>query len=73
MEDPVSLCGPPEVAALELGDIHWRVGEIVIPGRANRVERLPRAVDAGAVVRSAAFTAIDAKVDDLYLRSLALP
>jgi integrase len=36
-----------EVAALELGDIGWRCGEIVVRGKANRVERLPLPVDVG--------------------------
>ncbi len=36
-----------EVAALELGDIDWRSGEIVIRGKANRVERLPLPADVG--------------------------
>jgi site-specific recombinase XerD len=36
-----------EVAALELGDIGWRCGEIVVKGKANRAERLPLPVDVG--------------------------
>lgn len=36
-----------EVAALKLGDIDWRAGEIVVRGKANRVERLPLPVDVG--------------------------
>ena len=36
-----------EVAALELGDIDWRSGEIVVRGKGNRLERLPMPVDVG--------------------------
>lgn len=36
-----------EVAALELDDVDWRAGEIVIRGKGNRVERLPLPPDAG--------------------------
>lgn len=36
-----------EVAVLELSDIDWRAGEIVVRGKGNRVERLPLPVDVG--------------------------
>jgi integrase/recombinase XerD len=36
-----------EVAALELGDIDWRAGEIVVRGKGRREERLPLPVDVG--------------------------
>jgi site-specific recombinase XerD len=36
-----------EVAALQLEDVDWRSGEIVIRGKANRSERLPLPVDVG--------------------------
>ena len=36
-----------EVAALELDDVDWRQGEIVIRGKGNRHERLPLPVDVG--------------------------
>ena len=36
-----------EVAALELADIDWRAGEVVIHGKGRRVERLPLPVDVG--------------------------
>jgi integrase/recombinase XerD len=36
-----------EVASLELGDVHWRVGEIVILGKGGRRERLPLPHDVG--------------------------
>jgi integrase/recombinase XerD len=36
-----------EVAALELDDIDWRGGEVVIHGKGRRVERLPLPVDVG--------------------------
>lgn len=38
-------CG--EVAAIRLGDVDWRVGEIVIRGKNDRHERLPLPVDVG--------------------------
>ncbi len=36
-----------EVARLELGDIHWRAGEISVRGKARRLDRLPLATDVG--------------------------
>ena len=36
-----------EVAALRLDDLDWRAGEILIRGKADRVERLPLPVDVG--------------------------
>lgn len=36
-----------EVAALELGDLDWRRGEILIRGKGNRQERLPLPSDVG--------------------------
>jgi integrase/recombinase XerD len=39
-----------EVAALELGDIDWRAGELVIRGKGRREERLPLPADVGAAV-----------------------
>ncbi len=39
-----------EVAALELRDIDWRHGEIVIHGKGNRVERLPLPADVGQAI-----------------------
>lgn len=38
-------CG--EVAALELGDVDWRAGEIVVRGKARRMDRLPLPVSVG--------------------------
>jgi len=38
-------CG--EVAAIRLGDVNWRAGEIVIRGKDDRRERLPLPVDVG--------------------------
>jgi site-specific recombinase XerD len=38
-------CG--EVAAVRLGDVDWRAGEIVIRAKADRHERLPLPVDVG--------------------------
>jgi site-specific recombinase XerD len=39
-----------EVAALELDDIDWRAGEVLIRGKARREERLPLPADAGAAI-----------------------
>jgi integrase/recombinase XerD len=36
-----------EVVALELGDVDWSGGEILVRGKANRIERLPLPVDVG--------------------------
>lgn len=36
-----------EVARLELGDIDWRAGEIVVRGKARRHDRLPLPLDVG--------------------------
>lgn len=41
-----------EVAALQLGDIDWQAGEIVVHGKARRVERLPLTVDVGEAIAS---------------------
>jgi len=38
-------CG--EVAALELGDVDWRAGEIVIRGKRSRIDQLPLQDDVG--------------------------
>lgn len=39
-----------EVAALELGDIDWRAGEMMVRGKGACVERLPLPVDVGTAV-----------------------
>jgi integrase/recombinase XerD len=39
-----------EVAALELDDIVWRAGEMVVHGKGNRAERLPLPVDVGEAI-----------------------
>lgn len=36
-----------EVAALRLGDVDWRAGEILVRGKARRQDRLPLPVEAG--------------------------
>jgi site-specific recombinase XerD len=36
-----------EVARLELGDIDWRAGEIVVRGKGRRIDRLPLPFDVG--------------------------
>jgi integrase/recombinase XerD len=39
-----------EVAALRLGDLDWRAGELVINGKGERRERLPFPVDVGEAI-----------------------
>jgi len=39
-----------EVAALDLGDISWRLGEITVRGKGSRRDSLPLPVDAGEAV-----------------------
>jgi integrase/recombinase XerD len=39
-----------EVVALELGDLDWRAGEIVVRGKGDRHERLPLPVDIGTAL-----------------------
>jgi integrase/recombinase XerD len=39
-----------EVAALQLEDIGWRAGELLIRGKSRREERLPLPADAGAAI-----------------------
>lgn len=39
-----------EVAALELEDLDWRAGEILVRGKGDRQERLPLPTDVGAAV-----------------------
>jgi len=39
-----------EVVALELGDIDWRRGEVIVRGKGNRRERLPLPVDVGRAI-----------------------
>lgn len=39
-----------EVAALELADLDWRAGEIVVRGKGRREERLPLPVDVGGAI-----------------------
>lgn len=39
-----------EVAALRLGDIDWRAGELVVRGKGPKLERLPLPVDVGEAV-----------------------
>jgi integrase/recombinase XerD len=36
-----------EVAALQLGDVDWRVGEVLVRGKGSRQERLPLPADVG--------------------------
>ena len=36
-----------EVAALELGDVNWRAGELVVRGKGDRHERVPLPADVG--------------------------
>jgi integrase/recombinase XerD len=39
-----------EVAALQLDDIDWRAGELVVRGKGGRIERLPLPVDVGEAI-----------------------
>lgn len=39
-----------EILSLELGDLHWRTGEILIRGKGNRQDLLPLPRDAGAAI-----------------------
>jgi site-specific recombinase XerD len=39
-----------EIVALELGDLDWRSGEMVVRGKGNRRERLPLPVDVGLAI-----------------------
>jgi integrase/recombinase XerD len=39
-----------EVAALTVDDLDWRAGEIEVPGKGNRRERLPLPVDVGQAI-----------------------
>ncbi len=39
-----------EVVALELGDIDWRAGELVVRGKGPRIDRLPLPVDVGEAI-----------------------
>jgi site-specific recombinase XerD len=39
-----------EVARLELGDIDWRAGEVVVRGKARRQDRLPLPCDVGEAI-----------------------
>jgi integrase/recombinase XerD len=41
-------CG--EVAALELGDVDWRAGEIKVRGKGSRIDRLPLPSDVGEAI-----------------------
>jgi site-specific recombinase XerD len=39
-----------EVLALELGDIHWRTGEILVRGKGGRLDLLPMPQDVGTAI-----------------------
>lgn len=39
-----------EVAALQLGDVDWRAGELLVRGKGRRLERLPLPTDVGEAV-----------------------
>jgi integrase/recombinase XerD len=61
-----------EVAALELGDIDWRAGEVLIRGKADRHERLPLPRDVGrALVDYLRRGRPDRQDPHLFLRALA--
>jgi integrase len=39
-----------EVAAMQLGDIDWRAGQVTIRGKGSRLEQLPLPADAGEAI-----------------------
>ena len=39
-----------EVAALELADIDWRAGDLIVRGKGSRIERLPLPADVGEAI-----------------------
>jgi integrase/recombinase XerD len=39
-----------EVAAVSVDDLDWRAGEIEVPGKGNRRERLPLPIDVGQAI-----------------------
>jgi integrase len=41
-----------EIVALELGDIHWRSGELVVHGKGQMVEHLPLPSEVGEAAKS---------------------
>jgi integrase/recombinase XerD len=41
-----------EVAAMQLGDIDWRAGQVMIRGKGSRIDQLPLPADAGQAVAS---------------------
>lgn len=61
-----------EVAALELDDIDWRAGELVVRGKGRRQERLPIPVDVGEAIVGYLRRGRPATVDRaLFLRARA--
>lgn len=40
----------PEVVAMQLEDVHWRTGEIIVRGKGNRHDRLPLPPDVGKAI-----------------------
>lgn len=61
-----------EVAALELDDIDWRSGELVVRGKGKRLERLPLPVDVGVALADYVQKARPPSEDRaLFLRVLA--
>lgn len=61
-----------EVAALQLSDIDWHGGELLVRGKGQRLERLPLPVDVGQAVADYVQTARPASGDArLFLRLIA--
>jgi site-specific recombinase XerD len=61
-----------EVAVLKLADIDWRGGELVVRGKASRLERLPLPVDVGeALAAYVRHGRPRSDVPQLFLRVLA--
>ena len=53
-----------EVAALELDDLDWRTGEVVIRGKGSRIDRLPLPGDIGQALGS---LALERQCDEIVI------
>jgi integrase/recombinase XerD len=60
-----------EVAAIELDDIDWRAGELLVRGKAGRYDRLPLPTDVGEAIVSYLRRRPQAQSRALFLRVLA--
>ena len=58
------------MAALRLGDLDWRAGQVVVHGKGNRVDRLPLPVDVGEAIAGYLRRGCPATVSrEVFLRS----